>query len=157
VRVDDAIEATPKQSGCLLDEIQNEWNGFGREEGIEAKDTGGGDVTRGEDRDCECRFYFAVFECFPSDVVVNEFLKDEKMCLKISVTYARSRKKITFLSHLDRTPNGISRTKRPTNRSIEGTDRCVPTKVHQFIDLRIGIRRRNREQTIQCRITIAVV
>jgi hypothetical protein len=75
VRVDDEIEATPKQSDRLLDKIQNEWNGFGREEGIEAKDTGWRDVTRGEDGNCECRFYFAVFECFPSDVVVNEFLE----------------------------------------------------------------------------------
>ncbi len=75
MRVDNTIEATPKQSDRLLDKIQNEWNGFGREEGIEAKDTGGRDGARGEDRDCECCFYFAVFERLPSAAVIYEFLK----------------------------------------------------------------------------------
>lgn len=157
VRADDAIEATPQQSDRLLDKVQNEWNGFRGEEGIAAKDTRGRDVARGEYRNSERRFYFAVVECLPSTTVINELLTRFMSCKISVVTCATTRIKCSFLSHLDRTPNRISRTKSPPNRPIESTNRCVPAKIHQFIDLRVGRRRRDREKTIQYRITIAIV
>jgi hypothetical protein len=75
VRIVDAIETTPQQSDSLLDEVQNEWDAFGGEEGIEAKDAGGGSVAGGEDGNCKCRFYLADFERILPTFIVNELLR----------------------------------------------------------------------------------